>query len=120
MRSIFEYPNILFDFSSICIGPLVVNLLACKTDQFYPHWHDVQRGSKFCFVVVLVVLGENTLIKILHYCPISPCFQPFSILHHCMQPCPAALPGSLARQPCPVALPGSFAGQPCLAAMTLS
>jgi hypothetical protein len=33
----------------------------------------------------------------------------FSILHHCMQPCPAVLPGSLARQPCPAALPGSLA-----------
>jgi hypothetical protein len=53
----------------------------------------VQRGSKFCFVVVLLVLlvvvvGES-LIKILHYCPISPCIQ---------QPCPAALTGSLDRQ----------------------
>jgi hypothetical protein len=28
-----------------------------------------------------------------------------------MQPCPAALPGSLAQQPCPAALPGSFARQ---------
>jgi hypothetical protein len=31
-----------------------------------------------------------------------------------MQPCPAALPGSLARQPCPAALPGSLARQPSL------
>jgi hypothetical protein len=64
----------------------------------------VQRGSKFCFVLVLVLLvvGESlikillylqillnftmllSLLKILHYCPISPCIQ---------QPCPAALPG---------------------------
>jgi hypothetical protein len=67
----------------------------------------VQRGSKFCFVVVL--LGADTLLKFLNYCPISPCIQ---------QPCPAALPGSLAlaalpgslaRQPCPAALPGSLA-----------
>jgi hypothetical protein len=68
----------------------------------------VQRGSKFCFVVVLlVVVGESlikillylpilfnftmlsSLLKILHYCPISPCIQ---------QPCPAGLPGSLARR----------------------
>jgi hypothetical protein len=28
-----------------------------------------------------------------------------------MQPCPAALPGSLARQPCPAALLGSLARQ---------
>jgi hypothetical protein len=30
-----------------------------------------------------------------------------------LQPCPAALPGSLARQPCPAALPGSNARQNC-------
>jgi nucleoside permease NupC len=85
----------------------------------------VQRGSKFCFVVVVVVLvvvGESlikillylpilfnitmlsSLLKILHYCPISPCIQ---------QPCSAALPGSLARQ----RLPGSLARQPCPAAL---
>jgi hypothetical protein len=40
----------------------------------------------------------------------------FSILHHCMHLCPAALPGSLARQPCPAALPVSLAQQPCPAA----
>jgi hypothetical protein len=50
----------------------------------------VQRGSKFCFVV-LVLLGADTLLKILHYCPISPCFQHIAPLH-------APLPGSLARQ----------------------
>jgi hypothetical protein len=44
-----------------------------QIDVFYLPWHDVQRMSKFCFVVV--VLGVDTLIKILHYCPISPCFQ---------------------------------------------
>jgi hypothetical protein len=67
----------------------------------------VQRGSKFCFVVVLL-LGKSlvkillylpilfnftmlsSLIKILHYCPISPCIQ---------QPCPAGLTGSPDRQP---------------------
>jgi hypothetical protein len=47
----------------------------------------------------------------------------FNILHHiactlARQPCPAALPGSLAHgslawQPCPVALLGSLARQPC-------
>jgi hypothetical protein len=74
----------------------------------------VQRGSNFCFVVLVVVLvvllvvGKSlikillylpilfnftmlsSLLKILHYCPISPCIQ---------QPCPAALPGMIARQP---------------------
>jgi hypothetical protein len=44
----------------------------------------------------------------------------FSIMHHCMHPCPAALPGSLARQPCPAALPGSLARQPCPAALPAS
>jgi hypothetical protein len=74
----------------------------------------VQRGSKFCFVVLL---GSDTLLKCLHYCPISPCIQ---------RPCPAALPGSLApaallgsslarQQPCPAALPGSLAS--CSAAL---
>jgi hypothetical protein len=72
----------------------------------------VQRGSKFCFVVLvlvlvlLVLLLVDTLIRILHYCPISPCFQHI-----------AALPGSLARQPCPAALFGSLARQPSPAAL---
>jgi hypothetical protein len=34
----------------------------------------------------------------------------------CSQPCPVALPASLARQPCPAAFPGSLARQPCTAA----
>jgi hypothetical protein len=87
--------------------------------SFYPRRVGtyLQRGSKFCFVVV--VLG--TLLRMLHYCPISPCFQHFAPWHaplHCL----AALPGSLARQPCPAALPavlpGSLAWQPCLAALS--
>jgi hypothetical protein len=68
----------------------------------------VQRGSKFCFVVVVVlVLGADTLLNFLHYCPISPCIQ---------QPCP----GSLAQQPCQTALPGSLARQPCPAVRPIS
>jgi hypothetical protein len=92
--------------------------------NFYPPAF-VRRGSKFCFVVVVVVLG--TLLRILHYCPISPCFQhiapwPMACIHAlpssiARQPCPAALPGSLARQPCPAALPGSLAWQPFPAAL---
>jgi hypothetical protein len=80
----------------------------------------VQRGSMFCFVVVVVVLGADTLLKILHYCPISPCFQhiiaplhtalPGSLAHACPQPC-ARLPGSLARA-CPEAF-RALARQPC-------
>jgi hypothetical protein len=75
----------------------------------------VQRGSMFCFVV-LVLVGTDTLIRILHYCPISPCFQHiFAPLHTALrplswQPC-ARLPGSLARA-CPAALL-ALARQPC-------
>jgi hypothetical protein len=87
------------------------------------------RGSKFCFAVLVVLVLADTLIKILHYCPSSPCFQqiaPFALhaalpgtLPSCLalQPSPAALPGSLARQPCPAALPGSLSRQPCPAVL---
>jgi hypothetical protein len=54
------------------------------------------------------------------YCIIVQFHHAFSILHHCMQPCPAALPGSLARQPGPAALPGSLAQQPCPPALPAS
>jgi hypothetical protein len=64
----------------------------------------VQRGSKFCFVVLLVL--ADTLIRILYFRPISPCFQHIAPLH-------AALPCSLALQPCPAVLSGSLARQPC-------
>jgi hypothetical protein len=93
---------------------------------FYPRCIGtfVQRGSMFCFVVlVLVLVLADTLLRILHFCPISPCFQHITPLHAPLpcrlarQPCPAALPGSLARQPCPAALPSSLARQPCLAAL---
>jgi hypothetical protein len=78
----------------------------------------VQRGSKFCFVVVLLVVGvtdiaQNTALlsnftMLSAYCTIACTFA--------RQPCPAALPGSLARQPCPAALPGRLARQPCTVA----
>jgi hypothetical protein len=49
----------------------------------------------FCFVVVVVddvvVVLANTLIRILHFRPISPCFQHIAPLH-------AALSGSLAEK----------------------
>jgi hypothetical protein len=79
----------------------------------------VQRGSKFCFVVLVLVLVADTLIRMLHYSPISPCFHHIAPLHCSLarQPCPAALPGSFARQPCPAALPGSLARQLCPAAL---
>jgi hypothetical protein len=54
------------------------------------------------------------------YCIIVQFHHAFSILHTCtlaMQPCPAALPGSLAQQPCPAALPDSLARQPCPTAL---
>jgi hypothetical protein len=54
------------------------------------------------------------------YCIIVQFHHAFSILHHCMHPCNAALPGSLARQPCPAALLGSLARQPCSAALPVS
>jgi hypothetical protein len=38
---------------------------------------------------LFLFLGSQSLLKILHYCPISPCIQ---------QPCPAALHSRLARQ----------------------
>jgi hypothetical protein len=60
---------------------------------------------------VVVLVGAYTLLKILHYCPIPPCFQASA---YCtvacslaQQPFPAALPGtlpdSLSRQPFPAA-----------------
>jgi hypothetical protein len=54
----------------------------------------VQRGSKFCFVVVvllLILVLTDTFPRILHFGPISPWFQHIAPLH-------ATLPGSLARQ----------------------
>jgi hypothetical protein len=73
----------------------------------------VQRGSKFCFVLVVlvvVVVVADTLIRILHYCPISPCFQHIIAYSLARQPC-ARLPGSLARA-CLAAL-RALARQPC-------
>jgi hypothetical protein len=57
----------------------------CCEVSFYPRWHDVQRGSKFCFVLVFVLLLLGATLVRIHYCPISPCFQHI-----------APLPGSLA------------------------
>jgi hypothetical protein len=54
------------------------------------------------------------------YCIIVQFHHASSILHHCMHPCNAALPGNLARQPCPAALPGSLAWQPCPPALQKS
>jgi hypothetical protein len=53
-------------------------------------------GLSFALLILFLFfwLGSQTLLKILHYCPILPCT-------FARQPCLAALPGSLARQPCP-------------------
>jgi hypothetical protein len=67
------------------MGSQAYRLLWTWLLHFYPRWY-VHRGSKFCFVVLLL-LGA-TLVRI-HYCLISPCFQHI-----------APLPGSLLRQPC--------------------
>jgi hypothetical protein len=75
--------------------------------HFYPRWYvrTTRRDAGLGFALFLFLfLRTNYSIKILHYCPISPCFQHIT---------PYALPGSLARQPCPAALPGSLARQPC-------
>jgi hypothetical protein len=73
--------------------------------SFYPRWYvcSTRVYVLFCFVVVLVVLVlvlvlADTLLRIQHYCPISPCFQHIAPLH-------APLPCSLARQPCPAVRP---------------
>jgi hypothetical protein len=78
-----------------------------------------QRGSKFCFVVALLLVGvtdiaQNTVFlsnftMLSAYCTITCTFA--------RQPCPAAMPDSLARQPCPAAMPGSLARQSCPAAL---
>jgi hypothetical protein len=62
----------------------------------------VQRGSKFCFVVVVVVLGVTVIAQNIAL------LSNFTMHSAALPP---ALPGSLARQPCPAALPGSLARQ---------
>jgi hypothetical protein len=95
--------------------PVIANTMKNWTKSVYIFYMRlVQCGSKYCFVVtvvlVVVLLGTAFSTNLLS-------FQLLSILCHCMQPCLAALPGSLARQPCPAALPGSLARQPCPAAL---
>jgi hypothetical protein len=64
--------------------------------------------------LVDVLLSNFTML--LAYCTIACTFAKGAG----QQPCPAALPGSLARQPCPAALPGSLARQPCPPALPAS
>jgi hypothetical protein len=114
----------IMDKGRLIRGPASLRSLALiksgpGLDEFLPACTYVQRGSTICFVVVLLVLLvvlADTLIRILHYCPISPCFQHIiAPLHTALralarQPC-ACLPGSLARA-CPAAL-HAHARQPC-------
>jgi hypothetical protein len=67
----------------------------------------VQRGSKFCFVVGVTDIAQNTALlsnftMLSTYCTIACTLA--------MQFCPAAFPGSLAR---PAVLPRSLTRQPC-------
>jgi hypothetical protein len=79
-------------------------------------------GLSFALLLLLLFLGSQSLLKILHFCPISPCIQqPCSAAllgSLARQPCTACVPGSLARQPFPAALPGSLALHACPAALT--
>jgi hypothetical protein len=55
--------------SKVCTTPSQLSLLSLYVRT--------NAGLAFALfvVVVVVVLGVDTLLKILHYCPISPCFQ---------------------------------------------
>jgi hypothetical protein len=77
----------------------------------------VQRESKFCFVVVVVLADTYTNTALLSNFTMLSAYCTIASGSLARQPCPAALPGSLARQPCPAALPGSLARQPCPAAL---
>jgi hypothetical protein len=46
-----------------------------KTEIFTRVGTTCNAGLSFALLLLLVVLVADTLIKILHYCPISPCFQ---------------------------------------------
>jgi hypothetical protein len=71
---------------------------------------------RFLFYFLITTNFDRIVQYSSKYCIIVQFHHVFSILHHCMHPCNAALPGSLARQPCPAALPDSLARQPGLAA----
>jgi hypothetical protein len=81
-----------------------MNHYTCTTG-FYPRLAFTRRGSRFCFVVVVIV--GILLSNFTRPCMLSA-----------VLPCPAALPGSLTRQPCPAALLSSLARQPCPAALS--
>jgi hypothetical protein len=38
---------------------------------FYPRWHDVQRGSKYCFVTALFFLDYYLLVEDWYYCAVG-------------------------------------------------
>jgi hypothetical protein len=67
----------------------------------------VRTNAGLSFALFFFLLGSKTLLKILHYCPISISYCTIACTF-ARQPSTAALPGSLARQLCPAALPGSL------------
>jgi hypothetical protein len=87
------------------MGPYMY-VLILKVSNFLPALVRMYNAGLSFALLFFFFLGSQTLLKILHYCPISPCFQHIAPLH-------SALPGSLARQPCPAALPRRLAPQPC-------
>jgi hypothetical protein len=81
---------------------------------------------RFLFYFLITTNFDRIVQYSSKYCIIVQFHNAFSILHHCMHPCNAALPVSIARQPCPEALPGSLARpgslacQPCPPALQKS
>jgi hypothetical protein len=99
----------IFEVNLISVSPL-------KKRVFTRVGTYVQRGSMFCFVLLLLLLGVRVIaqnISLLSTFTMHSAALPGSLAR---QPCPAALPGSLARQPCP----GSLARQPCPAVRLIS
>jgi hypothetical protein len=79
----------------------------------------VQRGSKFCFVVVVVVvLGVTVIAQNIAFLSNFTMHSAALLGSLARQPCPAALHCMRARQPCPAAFPGSLARQPCTACVS--
>jgi hypothetical protein len=99
---------------NLCILLLAHNLIFTRVGTY------VQRGSKFCFVVVLVlvvVLGVTVIAQNIAFLSNFTMHSAALLGSLARQPCTACVPGSLARQPFPAALPGSLSRQPCPAAL---
>jgi hypothetical protein len=99
---------------NLCILLLAHNLIFTRVGTY------VQRGSKFCFVVVLVVvvLGVTVIAQNIAFLSNFTMHSAALLGSLALHACPAALPGSLSRQPCPAAIPGSLARQPCTACVS--